>query len=165
MSQDSWQLRLLTIFWKLSRNSSIIGCREILGKKFLFVTRSVIWRLQLLFYIHFWNPGWNLNLLRNWEYSLQMLCPLPKWRGLPGFESRVRHGCQTDRPWPHQWLNSKTSWQEVSGSFLGRACQLSRSEPCEFLRNSLQYGLGSHRKTPKEDTPPLRLGSSTDNRY
>ena len=38
------------------------------------------------------------------------------------FESRVRHGCQAVRLWPHQWLRSKTSRQEVPGSFLGQAC-------------------------------------------
>ena len=31
----------------------------------------------------------------------------------PGFESRVRHGCQTVRPRPHQWLRSKTGkWEK-----------------------------------------------------
>ena len=24
----------------------------------------------------------------------------------PGFEPRVRHGCQSVRPWSHQWLSS-----------------------------------------------------------
>ena len=45
-----------------------------------------------------------------------------------GFKSQVRHGCQTVRPWLHQWLRSKTGRQEVPGSFLGRACRRSRSE-------------------------------------
>ena len=45
-----------------------------------------------------------------------------------GFESRVRHGCRAVRPWPHQWLRSKTGRREVTGSFLGRACQPSHSE-------------------------------------
>ena len=46
----------------------------------------------------------------------------------PGFESRVRHGYQTVRPWPHQWLRSKTVRLEVPGSFVGRACRPSLSE-------------------------------------
>ena len=31
----------------------------------------------------------------------------------PGFESWVRHGYQTVRPWSHQWLRSKTGRREV----------------------------------------------------
>ena len=46
----------------------------------------------------------------------------------PGFESRVRHRCQTVRPSPRQWLHLKTGRWEVPGSFLGRACRPSRSE-------------------------------------
>ena len=49
----------------------------------------------------------------------------------PRFESRVKHECQTVRPWPHQWLSDfalKTGRPVVPGSILGRACRPSRSE-------------------------------------
>ena len=45
-----------------------------------------------------------------------------------GFESQVKHGCQTVRPWPNQWLCSKTGRRGVPRSFLGRACRPSRLE-------------------------------------
>ena len=45
----------------------------------------------------------------------------------PRFESRVRHGCQTVRPRPHQWLRRNTSRREVPGSFLSRVCRPSRT--------------------------------------
>ena len=45
-----------------------------------------------------------------------------------GFESRVRHGCQTVRSRPHQWLRSITGRREVPDSVLGRTCRPSRSE-------------------------------------
>ena len=50
------------------------------------------------------------------------------WTKGPGFESRVRHGCHTVRPWPHQWLCSKTVRREMTISFLGRPCRPSLSK-------------------------------------
>ena len=47
----------------------------------------------------------------------------------PGFESWVRHGCQTIRPWNQQWLSG--SALETTGgpsSIPGRTCRPSRSE-------------------------------------
>ena len=49
----------------------------------------------------------------------------------PGFEFQVRHGCQTVRPRPHQWLSGsaqKTGRREVPSSNPGRACRPTRSE-------------------------------------
>ena len=78
------------------------------------------------------------------------------------FESRVRHGCQTVRPWPHQYLHSKTGTREVPDPFLGRACRPSRSDfSVVFLRNSIQYGLRSFRKTTTESTPPIVSGPTS----
>ena len=72
-----------------------------------------------------------------------------------GFEYRVRHGCQTVLPRPHQWLGRR----EVPGSILGRACRPSRSVfSMVFFRNSRKYGLGSLRKTPMQGTPPIVPG-------
>ena len=79
----------------------------------------------------------------------------------PGFESRVRHGCQTVRPRSHQWLRSKTDRRDLPGLFLGRASRPSRSEFfVVFLLKSRKYGLGSLRKTPTEGNPPIGLGPS-----
>ena len=54
----------------------------------------------------------------------------------------------------------KTGRREVPGLNPGRACRPSRSEFSE-LRNSRKHGLGSLRKTPMEDTPPIGLGPTS----
>ena len=76
----------------------------------------------------------------------------------PGFESRVKHGCQIVRIRHHQRLRLKPGRREVLDSFPGPVCRPSRSEiSVVFLRNSRKYGLGSLRKTPTEGTQPIGL--------
>ena len=54
----------------------------------------------------------------------------------------------------------KTGKREVPGSNSGGACRPSRSEFSVVSPKLVKYGLGSLRKTPTEDTPPIGLGPS-----
>ena len=74
------------------------------------------------------------NLCYNGFFHKDVADRTVKWLGKPAAEPKVpgsnpgRHGCRAVRPWPHQWLRSKTGRREVPGTFLGRACRPSRSE-------------------------------------
>ena len=46
----------------------------------------------------------------------------------PGFEYRVRHGCQSVRLRPYQWLRSKIGRRELPGSFFVLTCRPSSSK-------------------------------------
>ena len=69
----------------------------------------------------------------------------------PGFESRVKNGCKTVRPWTQQWLCGsalKTGRREVPGSIPNHACQPSHSEfPVVFSKTLLNSGY-DHLDTP-----------------
>ena len=80
----------------------------------------------------------------------------------PGFESRVRHGCETVRPLVYECLNSSAlkNWYTGSAWFNSRSRQ--STQPFGvfrgFFRNSRKYGLGFLRKIPVEGIPPIGLG-------
>ena len=82
----------------------------------------------------------------------------------PGFESRVRHGYQTVRPRPHQWLSGSALnilRRKVQGSILGRVCRPSRSEfSVFFCETRLSTGWDPLEETPTEGTPPIGLSPS-----
>ena len=75
----------------------------------------------------------------------------------PGFESRVRHGCQTVCPWPLLRLCGsalKTGRREVPGSIPARACRPNYSEfSVVFSETRLNTGL---KKTPHGEHPTHR---------
>ena len=90
---------------------------------------------------------------------------MARWAGCytkgPEFESWIRHGCQTLRPKPHQWLNSKL----VDGrcqvhSSVALVDVAIRSFPW-FSPNSSKYELRSLRKTPTEGIPPIVPGPTS----
>ena len=64
---------------------------------------------------------------------------------------------------PHQWHSGNAQNWKTGGAWFKPRSRLS-TQPFGvfrgFLRNSLKYGLGSHRKTSTEGTPPTGLGPS-----
>ena len=81
--------------------------------------------------------------------------PLSLFSCVP-FRSRVRHGCQTIRSWPHQWLHSKTGRRDGPGSFFGRACRPSRSEfSVAFSETRVNTGQDLLERPPQKALHPL----------